>query len=186
MDRPNPLDRSDRILHAIEETAVTISGVMMFLIMLIVVIDVALRYGLNSPLEWSYDVISLYLMVGLFFFALSHTLANNAHVTVDILHLYMPRQWRHAAEFIGYLCAAPVFLGIFYTSVISTWQAYQGNDVMAGHIAWPTWLASICVPLGTGLIFLRIVLRLIGHGISLVRRQSIIPLPPVSGSEETL
>ena len=175
--------KSERALRVIETIGVSLAGVMMFLIMLVVVADVVLRYFFNAPLSWSYELISLYLMVGLFFFALSDTLAANAHVCVDILQLYLPKRLRHACEFIGYACVIPVFAGIFYMSVIRTWESYQGAEVLAGHIAWPTWLASVCVPLGVGVILLRMVLRLAGHGLSLLLKRSVVALPAVSGTE---
>lgn len=177
--------KSERVLRVLETIGVSVAGIMMFLIMLVVVGDVVLRYFFNSPLSWSYELISLYLMVGLFFFALSDTLAANAHVCVDILHLCMPVRLRHASEFIGYACVIPVFAGIFYMSVLRTWESYQGAEVLAGHIAWPTWLASVCVPLGVGVILLRMVLRLVGHGLSLWLKRSMIALPNVSGTDES-
>ena len=172
------LARCDRILRVVEKAGVAIAGILMFMIMLVVVTDVVMRYFFNSPLSWSYELISLYLMVGCFFFALSDTLAANAHVSVDILHLYMPERLRHAAEFVGYFLATPVFAAIFYMSVINTWDAYQGGDVLAGHIPWPTWLSSICVPIGVGVTVLRMALRTVGHGLSFIARRSIIALPP--------
>ena len=180
------IGRSDRVLRSIEKFGVGIAGIMMFLIMLVVVLDVVLRYFFNAPLFWSYELISLYLMVGLFFFALSDTLANNAHVSVDILHQYLPARLRHAAEFIGYACVIPVFAGILYMSTLATWQSYRGADVLAGHIAWPTWVASICVPLGIAVILLRMILRFIGHGLSLLQKRSAIALPPITGTEEAM
>jgi TRAP-type C4-dicarboxylate transport system permease small subunit len=161
-----------------------VAGVLMFAIMMVVVIDVVMRYFFNAPLSWSYELISLYLMVGLFFFALSDTLAHDAHVAVDILHLYMTKRLRHAAEFVGYLLATPVFAAIFYLSVITTWESFQGGDVLAGHIPWPTWLAQICVPLGVGVLVLRMALRAAGHLVSFTADRSVIALPPVSGVEE--
>jgi TRAP-type C4-dicarboxylate transport system permease small subunit len=180
------LERSDRIVRSIEKFCVGIAGIAMFLIMMVVVIDVVLRYFFNAPLSWAFELISLYLMVGLFFFALSDTLANHAHVCVDILHLYMPARLRHAAEFIGYAAAIPVFVGIFYMSVTATWEAYQGAEVLAGHIAWPTWPARLCVPFGVGVLLLRMALRFIGHALSLLLKRSVVALPPISGTEEAI
>lgn len=180
------LQQADRGLRALEKAGMAVAGLMLFAIMLVVVADVVLRYFFNSPLSWSYELISLYLMVGLFFFALSDTLANNAHVSVDILHLYMPQRLRHATEVVGYLLATPVFVAIFHVSVITTWESFQGGDVLGGHIPWPTWLAQVCVPLGVGVLVLRMALRLAGHGLSLVAKRSVIALPPVSGAEEAL
>jgi TRAP-type C4-dicarboxylate transport system permease small subunit len=178
------IEASDRVLRVIEKAGITVAGVLMFAIMVVVVIDVVMRYFFNAPLEWSFELISLYLMVGLFFFALSDTLAHDAHVAVDILHLYMPARLRHAAELVGYLLATPVFAAIFHLSVITTWQSFQGGDVLAGHIPWPTWVAQLCVPLGVGVLVLRMALRTVGHAVSFAANRSVIALPPVSGSEE--
>lgn len=177
------IERSDRAIHVVEKAGITVAGVLMLAIMIVVVIDVVMRYFLNSPLSWSFELISLYLMVGLFFFSLSDTLAHHAHVAVDILHLYMSERVRHAAELVGYLLATPVFAAIFYLSAITTWESFKGGDVLAGHIPWPTWLAQICVPIGVGVLVLRMALRTVGHAMSLAANRSVIALPPVSGVE---
>jgi TRAP-type C4-dicarboxylate transport system permease small subunit len=176
---------TDAVLRRLERTLVVVAAAMLFLIMVIVTVDVALRYLFNSPLAWSYDLISLYLMVGLFFFALSDTLHNNGHVSVDILHHYMPARARHAAELVGYGCMIFVFAMIFYMSTVRTWTSFHGGDVLAGNIPWPTWLSTIAVPIGSGLIFLRVLFRFIGHTLSLFTTQPVISLPPLAGTEES-
>lgn len=178
------IERTNRILTFLERCLNNIASLALFLIMLIVVADVMLRYFFNSPFAWSYELISLYLMVVLFFFSLSDTLSHNAHVSVDILQNYMPVKLRHAADMIGYGCASVVFAGIVYMSATRTWESYVGSDVIAGSIAWPTWLSSIAVPIGAGLLFLRMLFRFIGHALSLLMNRSVISLPPVSGSGE--
>lgn len=178
------LEKTNRVLTLCERFLMGIAALMMFMIMMLVVIDVILRYFFNSPLAWSYELISLYLMVGLFFFALSDGLSANAHVSVDLLQYKMSVRTRHAVETIGYICASLVFAGILYMSVQRTWVSYIGDDVVAGSIAWPTWLSNIAVPIGSGVMLLRMLFRVVGHGISFVTNQSVIPLPPLSGSGE--
>jgi TRAP-type C4-dicarboxylate transport system permease small subunit len=180
------IDKCDRALRAIEKAGIAVAGVLMFAIMIVVVTDVVMRYFFNAPLSWSYELISLYLMVGLFFFSLSDTLANHAHVAVDILHLYMSERMRHAAELVGYVLSTPVFAIVFYLSAVTTWESFQGGDVLAGHIPWPTWVAQICVPIGVGVLVLRMALRAVGHAVSLAADRSVIALPPVSGTEEAI
>ena len=57
----------------------------MFAIMIIVFSDVVMRYAFNRPFSWAYDLISLYLMAGIFFLVLSEAYTSRAHVSVDIL-----------------------------------------------------------------------------------------------------
>lgn len=178
------MEKTNRVLTVCERFLNSIAAAMMFLIMLIVVVDVMLRYFFNSPLAWSYELVSLYLMVGLFFFSLSDALSFNAHVCVDLLQNHMSLRMRHAAEMVGYACASVVFAGIVYVSAQRTWVSYTGHDVIAGSIAWPTWLSTIAVPIGAGLLLLRMIFRFIGHGLSVLANQSVIALPPVAGSGE--
>ncbi|HEX2059972.1 MAG TPA: TRAP transporter small permease subunit, partial [Thermoanaerobaculia bacterium] len=72
------VERCDRALRVAEKAGITVAGIFMFAIMLVVVTDVVLRYFVNAPLSWSYELISLYLMVGLFFFSLSDALAHHS------------------------------------------------------------------------------------------------------------
>ena len=58
-------------LGTIEKIASTIAAVFMFAIMIIVFGDVIMRYAFNKPFSWAYDLISLYLMAGVFFLVLS-------------------------------------------------------------------------------------------------------------------
>ena len=180
------IERIHQVISRCERFLNKIAAVMLFAIMLVVVCEVFLRYFFNSPLSWSYELISLYLMVGLFFFALSDTLNHNGHVSVDILHNYMSSHLRQFAECVAYGCASLVFIGMFDVSIIRTYDSFIGGDVMAGGIAWPTWVSYAAVPLGCGLMLLRMLFRFVGHGLSLIQRRSVIALPPVAGTEETL
>ena len=83
-------------IDGLDAALMAIGGGMLLLLMLLVVADVALRYLFNAPLAWSYEVVSSYLMPGLFFLAVSHTLKAHGHVAVDILHNHLGRTTRIA------------------------------------------------------------------------------------------
>ena len=58
-----------------------VAAAFMFAIMIIVFSDVIMRYAFNKPFSWAYDLISLYLMAGIFFLVLSEAYASNTHVS---------------------------------------------------------------------------------------------------------
>ena len=176
------IERVHRALSTVERGASVIASAMLFVIMLVVVLDVARRYLFNSPLTWSYDLISLYLMVGMFFFSLSTTLEHNEHVRVDLLLKHFPVWARHLAELVTYVCACVVFALIVYVMGAKTLASFAAGEVAPGAIPWPTWLSLLAVPLGAGLMLLRMLLRLVGHALSLALRRSVIPLPPTTES----
>lgn len=149
------------IVYGLERIAMAVVAFLMTSIMIVVSIDVLMRYAFNSPLAWSYDYVSLYAMAGVFFLALAPSYRERAHVGVDIVLELLParaRLWSDlAAEIIG-LC---LFSAIAYFGFQRTWVSFVQGDVLAGLIPWPTWLYNGAVPLGCALLCLRLLVNAI-------------------------
>lgn len=145
-----------RRIARVESAWMTVASIALVAIMAIVSIDVVLRYLFNAPLGWAYDVISLYLMVALFFLSLAPTQADGHHVRVDILFRRAPARLRHVLELTGYLLAAVVMAIIFHQSAIKAWKSFEAGDVVGLAIGWPTWLSQVLVPLGVALLLARL------------------------------
>ncbi len=175
-----------RLVAGVERIAGALAAVALFVIMAVVASDVAMRYLFNKPFAWAYDLISLYLMVALFYLSVSGAYAHNAHVAVDILHNYMSTTARRLCEIVVCGVSALLFALIAYVGFQRSAAAYAGGDMIAGAIDWPAWLSIIFVPLGAGMLCLRLVLHLISHIASLFSATPLIELPPVSGSPEAM
>lgn len=178
------MERIHRLITALENALSVLASLMLLTIMLLVVLDVGLRYFLHAPLGWSYDLISLYLMAGLFFFSISSTLEHEEHVRVDVLLKHFPPAMRHLAELVTYATAGVVFALIVYVTLGKAVHSFQAGEVAPGAIPWPAWLSTGLVPVGAGLLLLRMVFRLVGHALSLATRKSRIELPTLTGSGE--
>ncbi|MFG1392390.1 TRAP transporter small permease subunit [Xanthobacter agilis] len=150
-----------RALARFEKVLLTIAAAFLFAMMLIVFADVGLRYLFNSPLGFSYDLISLYLMVGVFFFSLSNTLRHDEHVRVDILYLQAPPVLRRLFDRITYALSAILFAVVLGTGLLRAIASTAQLEVMATLIPWPIWLAYWIVPIGTAPILLLCVLRVL-------------------------
>ena len=177
-------NRLRRVVDRIDDVLMVIGCLMLFALMFVVVGDVVLRYLFNSPLQWSYEVISSYLMPGLFFFAASHTLKAHAHVAVDIVHNYVERRTRYVLEAVTSVLAAPVFLLCTVVSARNTWADLATAATSTSGLALPTWTISVMLPIGFGMLTLRLVLNAIGYIATLVSGRELKPLPPISGTEE--
>lgn len=180
------LKRLDLTLSAIERIFSLFAVVALFAIMSIVASDVALRYIFNRPWGWSYDFISLYVIVGLFFLSLSRTFAVNGHISVDLLHHYLGTTARRACEVVICFLSAGLFATITYASAVRTWQHFIANDVLSGSFAWPAWPSAALVPLGAGLITLRLTLAMVCQIYTLATGRIIIALPPIAGSAQAI
>lgn len=174
----------NRLPSKIERAFSMAASVILFAIMAIVATDVAMRYLLNAPFIWSYDLISLYLELALFYFALSRTFDTHTHVGVDIVHYYVTQRMRRVLEMATCAVSMPLFALIAYAGGMRALSALAGADVIAGAIAWPTWISIALVPLGTGLLTLRLAVNLIAHTVALATGANTIPLPPLARSAE--
>lgn len=176
--------RLRRVIDALDGALLWVGCAMLFALMLVVVFDVAMRYFVNAPLSWSYQIISDYLMPGLFFFAVSDTLKANAHVAVDILHNYVGRRTRYVFETVVNALAAPVFFYCAWVSALKTYDDFASGAESTSGLALPTWSISLLLPLGFGLLALRLALNAAGYGATLALGREITDLPPISGTGE--
>ena len=79
-------------------------------LLLLVTLEVVLRYGFNSPLEWSRDVNGLLLLITLFS-TLPHAWDRGYHIRMEIVHRRLRGRWRSVADALSAL-AGLVFFGL--------------------------------------------------------------------------
>lgn len=181
---PGALLVPTRWIDALDAALVSVGCLMMFALMCLVVADVSLRYLFNAPLQWSYEVISIYLMPGLFFLAVSHTLKAHSHVAVDILHNYVGTRTRYVFESIACVLATPVFAVCSWLAAGKTLEEFQTAATASSGLPVPSWTVSIFLPVGFGLLTLRLLVNAVGYIGSLVSGRELLALPPISGTEE--
>jgi TRAP-type C4-dicarboxylate transport system permease small subunit len=167
------VERLDQGIARFERIWGGIARICALAILAIVVIDVVLRYVFNRPLEWSYDVISRYLTVALFFFSLSWTLASGEHVRVVFFRRFVSWQVRRLIDLVGAAIALLIFVVIFALGAIRFWNEWSSDSVSVGVYLWPNWPASICVPLGLSIMILRFVQIILANGIALYSGKDI-------------
>jgi TRAP-type C4-dicarboxylate transport system permease small subunit len=169
----------DRLLAAVDTVLATLAAVAMLAIMLIVSSDVMMRYAFNRPWPWAYDLIDLYLTLALFYFTLTWTFRNNGHIRVDLLLDRVSLPVRRLAETAICLLAAGLFACIAAATFERMTGQLAGGDIIAGAVAWPTWLSTAFVPLGAGLLALRLLLNALAHAAALAGYGETVKLPPI-------
>lgn len=173
----------ERALVRVESVFSAVTVVMMLAIMVIVTADVLLRYLFNSPIQWAFDLIGLYLMAGIFFLSLSSTYAEHGHVGVDVLMQRLPPKGLRLAEMLTCLVAIPFFAAVAKVGADRAIGNFVNHDTLSGLIPWPTWIAAALVPLGCGVLVLRLAFRLLGHLASLISGRDLIAAMPLAGHE---
>lgn len=123
---------------------------------LVICYDVALRYLLNSPTQWGFDV--AYILYGtLFMMAGAYTLSRNGHVRADMMYrTFRPRTqaWIDLAlYFLLFIpgIAALVYAGIEFTSV--SWAMKETSSVTSAGT--PIYPFKLVIPVAGLLLLLQ-------------------------------
>jgi TRAP-type C4-dicarboxylate transport system permease small subunit len=175
-----------RIGHAlarVEGAMTVVAAALLFVIMMLVVADVFMRYVAGRPFSFTYDLVGLYLMTGVFYLVLSHAQAAHAHVAVDILLARFSMPARRLADMASCLAGGSVFALITAAGYQRALDNYLSDDVLAGAIPWPTWASAALVPIGAGLLVLRLAATFVGHVASLATGRDLVGVPPLSTAE---
>jgi len=165
------------LMAALERILRAIGVACLLAVMAIVFCDVGARYLMNAPFAWSYELIGMYLMPAMFYFAVSDTLAANHHIAVDLLRPAMPAWLARGVEAAGGLAMAGVFSIVVWLFAGSALEKWASNSVVMGVVEWPSWIPDAIVALGSLLIALRLLGRAIGHALSLATGTDLIALP---------
>jgi TRAP-type C4-dicarboxylate transport system permease small subunit len=179
------LKRIDAVLSAIENVCGVLAALSLGAIMLIVASDVGLRYLAGRPWPWAYDVVSIYLTVAVFYLALSRTLREHGHISVDLLRPRMSIRLRNAFDLLICVLSAAFFAIIAVLTTRLALSQYEGSEVISSYVDWPTWISTLFVPIGTALIILRIAVSAIGHVIAIVSGKEPLLVHPAPQSHHS-
>jgi C4-dicarboxylate transporter DctQ subunit len=140
-----------RIVAKLEE------GVIAFLLAAMTIltfVQVVLRYGFNSGLFWALEA-TTYMFGWLVLFGMSYGVKVGSHIGVDVLVKLLPKAGQRAVGVAaGLLCmlyAAIVFYGGYVYA-----EKMHTLGVEAEDLPIQRWLLIIILPIGFGLLFLRL------------------------------
>jgi TRAP-type C4-dicarboxylate transport system permease small subunit len=120
-------------------------------------------------------------MPALFYLALAPTLTAGAHIGIDILHYRMPPAVRRMCQIIIGLLSAALFVYIAILGAARAWGEYASDASVVSEFGWKTWISVAFIPLGSGLVAIRLVLNALAHAIALLGGPDTIGLPPLAG-----
>ena len=138
-----------------------LGGVCLVLMMLHIVLDVALKYLFNAPIEGTLEIVAFYYMVGVVFLPLAMTELRHEHINVDLVVQMLPRRIASYVYVFGCLVAVVFFVMLAYQTFLDAWHAFSVAEVMMGSIYVTIWPARWILPAGFTVIALAIVVHAI-------------------------
>ncbi len=162
----------DRIIERISYFGVYASGVMAVIMCFLATYGVLRRYAFNRPEPYSYELSTIFLMVGIVL-ALPYIQRRGRHLRVDILANRFPTN-------IGYILLnilGPV-MALFYL-VPMTWQSWVDAhySLIVGERSFSAWAPpyfpiKVWIPIGVGVLCLVLFAQLC-RGIYLLKERIV-------------
>ena len=141
-----------RIFDRLEEFCMASA---LLLMTVVTCVHVVLRYAFDSGLVWSIEV-TTYAFGWLTLVGLAYGVRTNAHIAIDAALVRLnPRRRRIAALVALALCVAYAGLMLYGSVVFVQRLMVLGNN--ARDIPLPRWILSLAMPLGFGLLLLRLL-----------------------------
>jgi len=170
-------------LTSIVTTITTKTAWVNLLVILVILINVVLRYGFhNSPAYVDEIIWHLYAF---FMFGLSHAITTDAHIRVDIIHMHLSKKTQRIIEVLGIvLLIMPFTLIVLDHSIGWTYHSFTVNEFSENTTGLPyRWVVKSILPLSMILIFIASLAGLIKNIVLLIHGDnSLRKFPNDSGS----
>lgn len=141
----------------IERGFMAIAGTALLAVAVVTLVDVVLRYGFNSPLVWSFPVISNYLLVLMYFLAVSDTQRCRTNVAVDFVVRRASPVLRRGFELASLLSMLLCAGLIAYTGAELLIESIERKEILPGVIQWQRWPTYLPIVAGFLLLALRLL-----------------------------
>lgn len=145
-----------RLFDGILTATLYVTGVFAIILVLSINYDVMMRYLLNRPTVWAYDL-SNYLIYGITFIVAACVQREGGHIRIDIcISLFGAKTQAVTNCVISILCA--VFCGIFvWKGFEATWVSYIHRYPLTGGIKIPEFAILWLMPFGMFLLFIQFI-----------------------------
>lgn len=135
---------------------------LVYALIVVVVIDVVLRYVFNRPPVWAYDV-SVMLGGTIYVLAFAYTHRYNGHVRVDVFYAHLSPRKKAVIDAAGtFFCIVPLMVLLMMESWEWMWRAWKINErFMETYFYPPVAPFRTIVLIGFGLLLLQAIAELI-------------------------
>lgn len=153
---------AERLLCPVENMAAAIAGMMMVLAMAMTTADAAMRYTFNHPLNFNFFVTENYLLVGLVCLPMAWGFRTGGYIRISFLIFLLPKAVANLLLRFGLIASAVFSAELAWLGGRNWFEVYSNHKVEIEVINFPWHLSWIWVPIGTGLLTLRLILIAIG------------------------
>ncbi len=149
-----------RLVDRLERSVDVLAGVSLLAMMLLISAD-ALGRLFGVPMQGAYEFTTYYLMVIAAFAALPRSYRTGGQVRLELLEPWLARIPGKAAYRGVVLVSLAAFLILLWFSAEEALRRIIDRDTTFGVIQWPLYLSYVWLPIGVGILSLRLALELV-------------------------
>ena len=149
----------ERSLRWAADIRTVLAAICLLLMMLQMVLDVALKYFLNAPIEGNLEIVSFYHMVGVVFLPLAMVELRHEHINVDLFVRPLPKTFQSFIYAFGCLISATFFAMLAYQTYLDALKATHIGEVMMGSSFVTIWPSRWALPAGFTVLYLAMLLH---------------------------
>ena len=144
-----------RFIDSLNELVGRIISVVAVLFAAIIIYDVFMRYVMNEPTRWAFDVTKM--LYGFYFVLLGgYALRHQAHVRVDLVTEVLAPKTRRIVEVLGYLIFFFPFAWVFMTrSYEFAMRSYAQGETTYGSVQLPVYPLKMAMAVAAALLMLQ-------------------------------
>lgn len=169
--------RAELSMRFFEDILTYCSVALILGVMFWVVAEVIARYVFNSPLPGHLEGAELLLPM-IVFFGVSYVQARDGHVGMTFVVEALPKKVRRVTDILSLIVSALTCAALAYFSSKNAWLAWSYDDVTMTPPYWPVWPSAAVIPLGYGMLAVRMLLQILQK-----LRPSRFPPPIVEHSD---
>lgn len=149
-----------KFFENVENGSAFVAFILSFILMLLVSVNVILRYVFASPITGVVEVTEL-LMVPIVFMPLAFAEKSGGHIRADLLYIKVQYPYKGVLEVLIYGIGFAICTIFVLQTFRDAWAAYQINDITPGHVKIVTWPIRLTIPIGFSVLAVRFLSELI-------------------------
>jgi TRAP-type C4-dicarboxylate transport system permease small subunit len=152
----------DRLLRPMEDAAMIFAAVVTFITMILVSVDALMRYLFNAPLSFGYYLTENYLMIAMMTMPLAWGFRTGGYIRIEGMVQRLPSRALQRLIRAGLVVSSAYVAVLAWVAGAHFLEAYRTGEVDPGLIDWPVSWSWVWVPLGCGLLALRLLITAFG------------------------
>lgn len=142
-----------RIFRGLQNAGAIVAGCMFVSMMILVCLDVVMRYLVKNPFGWVVEVCE-YQLLYVTFLGAPWLLRHDGHVRVDVIYHFLWDRAKDRLQLATNILGGLACLALFVFGCISTWDALVRGTPVINTLNVPKWILLWVIPYGSLMLFI--------------------------------